>query len=57
MPTNIRMPEKKRTSHTGCSATTVSMNGMAQLFHCQPYQNPPSQRVTKKPRPPIMKLQ
>ena len=36
MPVNIRMPEKKRTSQTGFSAITVSMKGMAQLFHCQP---------------------
>jgi len=28
MPVNIRIPEKKRTSHTGLSATTVSMNGI-----------------------------
>ena len=37
--------ERNRTIHTGLRATTVSMNGMDGLFHCQPCQNPPSQRA------------
>lgn len=48
---------KKRTSQTGLRATTVSMKGMDTLFHCQPCQKPPSHRVTKKPRPPIISIQ
>src|SRR5579871_1378422 len=57
MPQKIITPEKKRTSQTGCRATTVSMNGIEGLFHCQPCQNPPSHSVTKKPRPPTMHSQ
>ena len=57
IPEKIMTPEKKRTSQTGFSATTVSINGIDGLFHCQPCQKPPSQSVTKKPRPPIIMSQ
>ena len=57
IPTKISTPEKNRTVQTGFKATTVSINGMAGLFHCHPCQKPPNQSVTKNPRPPIMMLQ
>ena len=41
IPRKIIVPEKKRTSQIGFSAFTVSMNGIAGLFHCQPCQKPP----------------
>ena len=51
------IPEKKRTIHTGLSATTVSMNGIAGLFHCQPCQKPPSHSAVNMPSPPTRKSQ
>jgi len=57
IPEKMRMPERNRTVHTGLSATTVSMNGIDGLFHCQPCQNPPSQSEVNMPSPPMRNSQ